>query len=61
MSEYQGTTLNELLFVAGLLDAFDKAVRDGDRASMIEMLIRVEIGPREAETTTSTILTHPTK
>jgi hypothetical protein len=42
-SRYAGMTLNERLFVAGLLDAFDAAARARDRAEMIRILTDVDV------------------
>ena len=41
--DYSGMTLNERLFAAGLLGAFDDAARRRDRDVMIELLRRVEV------------------
>jgi len=54
-------TVNERLFEAGLLDAFDRAVRAADRAKIVEILIKVEIDAPEAARTADSILKHPTR
>ena len=41
-SQYEGMTLNERLFAAGLLDAFNQAVSAKDRKILIELLIEVD-------------------
>jgi hypothetical protein len=53
-------TVNERLIAAGLLDQFDAAVRDGDRARMIDILGRVELAD-QAASIIETVLAHPTK
>jgi len=40
---YEGTTVNERLYVSGLIDAFDKAVQKNDVNKVIEILKKVEI------------------
>jgi hypothetical protein len=40
---YAGMTLNERLVDAGLMEAFDAAVRARDRAEMIRLLRDVEV------------------
>jgi len=59
--KYGGMTVNERLFEAGLLDAFDRAVRAADRAKIVEILIKVEIDAPEAARTADSILKHPTR
>jgi hypothetical protein len=61
MSRYAAMTVNERLFVAGLLEALDKAARDGNRDAMVAYLITVEIGEEDAKKTVETILEHPTR
>ena len=60
-SSYDGMTINERLFVAGVLDQFDAAVRLGDRDKMIELLETVRIDSAGARRTADTILAHPTR
>lgn len=43
MGRYSGMTLNERLFAAGILDAFDVAISDSNRAKVIELLGAVEV------------------
>ena len=61
MSKYGGMTTNERLAVAGLMDAFDDATRRGDRAAMIDILLRVEFTPEGAERTADQVLAEPTR
>ena len=56
---YAGTTLNERLFAAGTLEQFDQAARTGDRASMLRLLVQVEIGEADARKTVEAILLNP--
>lgn len=42
-SRYAGMTVNERLFDAGLLEAFDNAARARDRAEVIRLLAKVEV------------------
>ncbi|HYM13390.1 MAG TPA: hypothetical protein VEU62_21810 [Bryobacterales bacterium] len=58
---YEGMTLNERLFTAGLLDRFDAAARDGDRAAMEELLAQVGLDANQAKFTIDTTLAHPTR
>ncbi|MCV0382809.1 MAG: hypothetical protein K5799_05035 [Erythrobacter sp.] len=39
----KGMTVNERLFVCGLLPAFDEAVKNGDRSRLAEILRQVEV------------------
>ncbi len=56
--EYPGLALNELLFAAGLLDAFRDAARaPRDRARMIELL--TQAGARAPEPSVAAILRDP--
>lgn len=59
--EYAGMTLNEGLFAAGLLDAFDRAAKRRDRHEMIRLLQAVEVEPDEAERSVELILADPRK
>jgi hypothetical protein len=42
-SQYAGMTVNERLFEAGLIEAFDAAVRQRNRADIIRILTDVEV------------------
>lgn len=57
--DYGGMTVNERLFVAGLLDQFDDAARARDRARMIRLLSLVQVV--DPEQSVNTILDHPDK
>jgi hypothetical protein len=48
MSELGGMTVNERLFVTGLLAAWDDALLRRDREQMIELLGRVELSDQAA-------------
>jgi hypothetical protein len=51
-------TVNERLFEGGLLDEWDSAARARDRARMISVLQRVEMG-EGAVATADAVLTNP--
>jgi hypothetical protein len=55
--DYSAMTVNERLFVAGLLDEFERAARRGDRDSMMHMLRRVDVD--SPELTVDPILADP--
>jgi hypothetical protein len=46
-NEFDAMTVNERLFVAGLLDEFGAAARRRDRETMIELLTRVAVARPE--------------
>lgn len=52
-------TVNERLFVAGILDQFDDAARRRDRQAMLAYLRRVAMTDSQAVETTYTILANP--
>jgi len=52
-------TLNERLFLCGLLEAFDDAARRRDRTVMIALLIQVAATQEQAEETVDTTLRTP--
>ena len=54
-------TVNERLFAAKLLSAFDAAVRRRQRAEMIALLERVELTSTEAGVTADAILAAPSR
>ena len=58
--DYGGMTTNERLFAAGLLSKWDDAVRKRERARMIELLSRVDLG-QQAESIADTVLSNPSK
>jgi hypothetical protein len=54
--KYGGLTTNERLSAAGVLDAFDDAVRHRDRALMVTLLMKAQIVQHDAESIADTIL-----
>jgi len=56
---YSGMTVNERLFEAGLIEAFDAAAKARDRSEMIRILTEVEV--LGAEVSTDTILANPAR
>jgi hypothetical protein len=58
--DYGGMTVNERLFAAGLHTKWDDAVRNRERANMIELLSRVDLG-QQAENIVDTVLSNPSK
>lgn len=58
-SRYAGMTLNERLFAAGLIEAFDAAKRTRDRAEMIRLLTDVDVD--DAAWSADTILETPAR
>ena len=60
-SEYAGMTVNERLFAAGLLDAFDAAAKRRDRDEMIRLLASVELEGPDGPAIVDTILANPGK
>lgn len=43
-NKYAGMTVNERLYVSGLMDDFDKAVGEKNTAEVIRILRKVELG-----------------
>jgi hypothetical protein len=58
---YEGMTVNERLFNAGILAQFDEAARRRDRARLVELLRQVELSQSEAEWSVDTLLAEPAK
>lgn len=54
---FVGMTTNERLFASGKMDEFDDAVRRGDRSTLIEILIAIDVPIPEI--TADTILSRP--
>ena len=54
-------TVNERLFVAGLLQQFDTAIDSGDRQRAIELLVRVEMSDASSTATVDVVLANPAK
>jgi hypothetical protein len=61
MTDYHAMTVNERLFVAGLLGTFDTAARARDKSRMIEILLQVQLSPDQAQETVKAILNNPAK
>jgi hypothetical protein len=57
--QFGGMTVNERLFVSGLMDEFDAAARRRDRDTMISILVKVALTPKGAAQTADTILADP--
>lgn len=57
--DYSGMTVNERLFTAGLLDAFDRAACSRNRDEMLSILKQVEVD--HPESTADSILENPAK
>ena len=59
--DFGGMTVNERLFVAGLLQQFDTAIDSGDRQGAIELLRRVAMSDARATETVDAVLADPAK
>lgn len=46
--KYKGTTVNERLYISGLMDTFDKAAKEEDVEKVVEILKEVEITDESA-------------
>lgn len=46
---YAGMTVNERLYVSGLMDDFDRAVAERDRPGLRSILEKIELGPESIE------------
>ena len=60
MGKYVGMTVNERPFEAGLLDAWDVAAKARNRAEMVAILLKVELGD-DAEPIADGVLANPAK
>jgi hypothetical protein len=60
MVDYRGMTTNERLYAANLIEEWDEAARNRDRAKMIELLSRVDLAS-QAESIADTVLADPSK
>jgi hypothetical protein len=58
---YSGMTINERLFVAGLLEDFDSAVGAGDCKAAIDVLHKIDLDERQAGQTVDAVLAEPSK
>lgn len=59
--KYAGMTVNERLFAADLMDAYEAAAMNRDRTTMIAILVRAEMTLEQSEHTTDAILADPKK
>ncbi|MBF0618717.1 MAG: hypothetical protein HQL19_00960 [Candidatus Omnitrophica bacterium] len=59
--DFSGMTLNERLFEAKLLDQFQAAANAKDRKTLIDILGKVNVKPKEAEWTIDTIFNNSEK
>lgn len=59
--DYGGMTVNERLFVAGLVEQFDAAIKSRDRRRAVDLLRQVAMSESEAGATTDTVLAKPTE
>lgn len=48
-NEFSGTTVNERLFHAGLLDEFDKSIEEQDKAKLVNILEKVFLNQENIE------------
>lgn len=48
-NKFSGMTVNERLYVSGLMDEFDKAVEEGDVDRVRSILTRVELNEESIE------------
>lgn len=60
-TDYSGMTVNERLVVAGQIELWDSAVLAGDKAGMIEILLRTDLTRSQAEETATATLANPAK
>lgn len=58
MSKFDGMTVNERLFEAGIISKWDDAVTKGDRSRMIELLNKVGLKDQSAQIVDA-VLTNP--
>ena len=59
MTDYAGMTVNERLAVAGLMQAFDKAVMARNRSAAVAILRQAELSEEQAASTVDTIVANP--
>jgi hypothetical protein len=60
-SNFDGMTVNERLFVAGLLEEWDAAMNTADRSRAIEILTRADMSEDGAASTVDAVLANPAK
>ena len=59
--ELKGMTVNERLYVCGLFDEWDNAVKNRDKNEMINILTKVALSEEQAIETTNATLKNPKK
>ncbi|WP_342361332.1 hypothetical protein [Terrarubrum flagellatum] len=59
MTDYSGMTVNERLVISGQIDLWDAAVLAGDKARMIEILVKTHLTQSQAEETAAAVLADP--
>ena len=59
--DYSGMTVNERLFAADQLDAYDDAARNRDLDAMVAILVGVQLTPDQARETSEAVLADPAK
>jgi len=60
-NKYSGMTLNEMLFEAGLIKEFDKAVKEKNELALIQILQKVNISAKNGKKIIKTIFNNPGK
>jgi hypothetical protein len=58
---FAGMTVNERLYSAGLLVAFDAAVESGDKDAVIRLLQAVHLSPEDAQRSADTLFANPAR
>ncbi len=59
--DYKGMTVNERLYAAGLLEAFDAAVVRGDKDELIRLLVSTNLSHADACATAFATLADPVR
>ena len=54
-NKFSGMTLNEMLFEAGLIKEFDKAVKEKNETALIQVLQKINIPTQNAKKIINTI------
>jgi hypothetical protein len=54
-NKFSGMTLNEMLFEAGLIKEFDKAVKEKNESALIQVLQKINIPTQNAKKIINTI------
>ena len=58
-NDLKGMSVNERLYVLGLMDQFDSAIRKRDREASIRVLIEAKLKTAQAEETVAAVLDDP--